>query len=229
MTMWKPEVALPPPDRTEDAPRSVAVIDDHDIVRYGLEAVLLQSSALRLVGSAATLWQGIEMIHAQRPDLVVTDMMLPDSQGTRTIRMVVEAQRGRRVLVMSMQDEMLYGEAALGAGAHGYLQKERAREHLIEAATALLAGDNWTSPALRSRLLDRLLQRKGPGAAPGARRLTPRELEVLEQLKTGRTTKEIAANLRLSARTVDLYRASIKRKLRLRTGAELMAYAFHTL
>lgn len=212
-----------------DTAHTVVIIDDHDIVRFGLETTILGSSGLRLVGSAATLADGLELIRLHRPDLAITDMSLPDSAGTRTIRAVVDAQDGRHTLVVSMQDEILYGEAALCAGAQGYLQKEHARANVVAAATAVLAGEQWTSPALTSRLLDRLLHRKRVDETSLEFPLTLRELEVLEQLKTGKSTKQIAASLGISVRTVDLYRASIKRKLRLRTGAEVIAYAFHNL
>lgn len=208
---------------------SVLIIDDHDIVRFGLETVILGCPSLRLAGSAATLADGLALIKGHQPDLVITDLALPDSKGMDTIRAVVEAQGPRRTLVVSMQDELLYGELVVAAGAQGYLMKESAHANIVPAALAVLAGDQWLSPALTSRLLDRMLHRKRPTEASPEAALSVRELEVLEQLKSGKTTKEIATTLGISGRTVDLYRASIKRKLRLRTGVEVIAYAFNHL
>jgi DNA-binding NarL/FixJ family response regulator len=128
-----------------------------------------------------------------------------------------------------MQDELLYGEVALGAGADGYLMKDTAHANIVQAALAVLDGETWVSPALRARMLDRFLQRKRPADQAAEASLTVREREVLEQLKQGKTTKEIARALGISARTVDLHRATIKRKLGLRTGVELVAYAFNRL
>lgn len=210
-------------------PRSVLVIDDHDIVRFALETVVLNTPELRLVGSASTLAEGLALIREQSPDLVITDIALPDSKGTETVRAVVAAQAGRRTLVVSMQDELLYGEVALGAGADGYLMKDTAHANIVQAALAVLDGETWVSPALRARMLDRFLQRKRPADQAAEASLTVREREVLEQLKQGKTTKEIARALGISARTVDLHRATIKRKLGLRTGVELVAYAFNRL
>ncbi|HEY0825131.1 MAG TPA: response regulator transcription factor [Ramlibacter sp.] len=206
---------------------SVLVIDDHDLVRFALEAAILAAPELRLVGAAATLAGGLAMIAEHRPDLVITDLTLPDGKGTDTLRAVLEAQGPRRTLVVSMHDEMSYGKMALRAGAAGYLMKDHAQANIVQAALAVLSGGRWASPALASHMLDQMLAPERREAEPGQAKLTVRELEVLDQLKAGRTTKEIAATLGLSVRTVDLYRASIKRKLHLRTGVQLVVYALN--
>ena len=209
---------------------SVLIIDDHDIVRFGLETLILSSPALELVGSAGTLARGLEMIAQRQPDLVLTDMARPDSNGLETVRAVVRAQAGRRTLVVSMQDEKLYGEHALALGADGYLMKDCAHINGITAALSVLSGRPWVSQELGARLMSRLARRRmpAPAAAPQPV-LSVRELDVLELLRNGKSTKQIAAALRLSARTVDLHRANMKRKLGLRTGAELIAYASQKL
>jgi DNA-binding NarL/FixJ family response regulator len=212
-----------------DQPATVVVIDDHDIVRFGLETLIQQAPELRLAGSAASLREGLALIRAMAPDLVITDMGTSDSSGLETVQAVVAAQQPRATLVVSMQDELLYGEQALALGARGYLMKESAHALVIPAALAVLHGGTWVSPRLNAKLLNRFLHRVRPAPAAALERgemeLTPREIEVLQFLKLGRTTKEIAATLELSMRTVDIHRANIKRKLRLRTGAELIAYA----
>lgn len=208
---------------------SVVVIDDHDIVRFGLETLIVQCPGLQLAGSAATLRDGLGLIVSRAPDLVITDMGTADSSGLDTVRAVVQAQSPRATLVVSMQEELLYGEQVLALGARGYLMKESAHALVIPAALSVLRGGTWVSPRLNAKLLNRLLHRRRPepveGAHEGELDLTPREIEVLQLLKSGRTTKEIAAALDLSQRTVDIHRANIKRKLHLRTGAELIAYA----
>lgn len=219
----------PPSVRTEPAKPSVLIIDDHDIARFALEAAILGCPSLRLVGSAASLADGLSKIRDLRPDLVITDLTLPDGKGAETLRAVLEAQGTRRTLVVSMHDELSYGQMALRAGAAGYLMKDNAQANVVRAATTVLEGGRWASPALAARLLDQVLAPERRDADAGQARLTVRELEVLEQLKAGRTTKEIAAALGLSVRTVDLYRASIKRKLHLRTGVQLVVYAINKL
>jgi DNA-binding NarL/FixJ family response regulator len=207
---------------------TVLVIDDHDIVRFGLETVVSACPELTLVGAASTLAAGLRLIAERQPALVITALGLGDSQGLDTLRTVLAAQAPRRTLVVSMHDELLYGEQVLALGASGYLMKESAHAAIIPAALAVLRGERWMSPRLNANLLNRLLNRSRPDTpapgAPGAP-LTLRELEVLDLLRAGRTTKEIAFQLQVSARTVDIHRSNIKRKLRLRTGAELIAYA----
>lgn len=212
---------------------SVILIDDHDIVRFGLETLILACPQLRLVGSAGDLQTALKLIDRFSPDLVITDMNLPDSSGLNTVRAVVDAQHGRHTLILSMQEEALYGPQVLALGANGYLTKEAAHAHVVEAALKILAGGTWMSPRLNSILLNRQLRRhqriEAAAPAEGVRSLTMRELEVLEQLSQGKSTKEIAGALGLSVRTVDLYRSHIKKKLGLRTGAELIAYASHRM
>lgn len=210
---------------------TVLIIDDHDIVRFGLETLVLGCPELRLIGSAASLAEGLAVIEREKPQLVITDMAVGDSSGLDTVRAVVAAQGDRHTIVVSMQDEMLYGEQVLALGADGYVMKDNAHASVIPAALAVLAGDTWVSPRLQAKLANRLLKRNRSQDTESrdTAALTVRELEILELLKTGRTTKEIARALDLSARTVDLHRANVKRKLGLRTGAELIAFASNRL
>lgn len=225
-------MGIPPPDTPAEV-HSVVIIDDHDIVRFGLGTLIGFCKALRLVGSAPTLAEGLRLISQHQPDLVISDLSLEDSKGLDTLRAVVQAQAPRAVLVISMHDEMLYGEQVLALGARGYVMKENAHAVTEQAALAVLRGETWISPELNARLLNRLLQRSrpaplgdpSPSRTDASQALSTRELEVLEVLRTGKTTKEIAFQLGLSARTVDIHRANIKRKLGLRSGAELIAYA----
>lgn len=212
--------------------KTVVLIDDHDIVRFGLETLVRACPQLQLAGAAGTLQDGLALIREHRPDIVITDMGLADSSGLDTVRAVIAAQSPRPTLVISMQDEMLYGEQVLALGARGFLMKEAAHSVIIPAALEVLEGGTWVSARLGARLLNRMLQRNRAGtevAGGGEASLSVRELEVLEQLKLGRTTKEIATTLGLSVRTVDIHRANVKRKLGLRTGAELIAYASNRL
>jgi two-component system response regulator NreC len=207
---------------------SVLIIDDHDIVRIGLEALMSQAPDLRVVASVGNLAAAVSQITRLRPELVISDMGLGDSSGLHTVRTLAQVQAPRRLLMVTMQDELLYGEQALALGADGYLMKECVQDNLLAAARAVLQGHTWVSPQLTARMMNRHLRRHAarkelPGGAEAS--LSLRELQVLELLRKGRTTKEIAAQLDLSARTVDIHRANLKKKLGLRSGAELIAFA----
>jgi DNA-binding NarL/FixJ family response regulator len=207
---------------------SVLIIDDHDVVRLGLEALLSRCPEIALAGWADSLKTGLASIHRQCPELVISDMGLGDSEGLDTVRALAQAQGPRRLLVVTMQDELLYGEPALALGAHGYLMKGCVQANLVPAVLTILHGGTWTSPRLNGRMVDRYLRRNTAARArteEGLAALSARELQVLELLRSGKTTKEIADQLQLSARTVDIHRANMKKKLKLRSGAELIAFA----
>lgn len=209
---------------------SVLLIDHHDIVRFALQTLISACPVLRPVESAASLGEGLRLIGELKPDLVISDIALPDSTGLSTVRAVIEAQGPRRTLVFSMQDEALYGPQVMALGADGFVPKEAAHATVLEAALKVLAGDIWISPSLTSTLVSRSLSRRSRAPLPAraadrAASLTTRELEVLEHLRAGKSTKQIASALDLSVRTVDLHRSNLKSKLGFRTGAELIVFA----
>ena len=208
--------------------KKILLIDDHDIVRFGLQTLIATSSICYVVETEPSLAAGLAAIERLRPDLVVCDMSMDDSKGLNTVRAVVEAQNPRPVLIVSMHDEMMYAERSLALGARGYLMKERAQESVLLAIETVLKGDCWVSPQMNAYLLNRLLKRNNLSVStpPGQRSsLSTRELLVLEKIGMGKTTKEIALDLNLSPRTVDIHRANIKKKLALKTGAEMVAFA----
>lgn len=204
-------------------------MDDHDIVRFALQTLINSSQTFQVIDTQASLAAGLASIAKYTPDLVVCDMSLGDSRGLDTIREVVQAQSPRPVLMLSMHDEMIYAEQALKMAARGYLMKERAQEFLLQAIDKLLGGHIWVSPQVNTYLLNGLMKRtSSPINQPPAKlvgHLSQRELEVLEKIGAGKTTKEIAFEFGLSPRTVDIHRANIKKKLDLRSSAEIMAFA----
>ncbi len=215
--------------------KSIFIVDDHDIVRFGLEVLLKSKPEFSVLGHAANLQSARSAIAHLQPDLLITDMSLPDSHGLDTVSAMVKAQAPRPVLVVSMHDELIYAEQVLGLGAQGYLMKEKAQALVVHAATELLMGNRWVSPQVSAQLLNRVvssrLRRPVADCARSAQQalMSLREVQVLEKIGRGQTTKEIAYNLELSARTVDVHRANIKKKLGLRSGAEVVAFAVSRL
>ena len=209
--------------------KTILLVDDHDIIRFGLQTLIDKSGTCRVIDAQGSLANGVAAIERLQPDLVVCDMSMDDSKGLNTVRAVVKAQSPRPVLLLSMHDEMIYAEQTLGLGAKGYLMKENAHEHLIQAINAILAGKVWVSADVNTYLLNRLMTRSRSlsAARPAAQvgHLSQRELEVLEKIGAGKTTKQIAHDLELSPRTVDIHRAHIKKKLELKTSAEIVAFA----
>ncbi len=208
---------------------TIFIIDDHDIVRFGLSALLSAWHDLKLVGEAANVKEGLLGIAQHKPDLVISDLSMDDSKGLDTVRSVVAAQGGRAVLIISMHDELLYAEPVVALGARGYLMKENALQFAVGAVLAVLDGQMWVSAAVSAQMLNRLKPPQTthviiPANTTNAK-LSTRELDVLEKLSLGKTTKEAAFELGISARTVDIHRASLKKKLGLKSGAELISWA----
>ncbi len=207
----------------------ILIIDDHDIVRFALKSLIQVGRAGLTVDTEASLATGLASITRLRPDLVVCDMSLSDSKGLDTMRAVVSAQDSRPVLMLSMHDEMIYAEQALALGVKGYLMKERAQELLLPAIDELLNGNVWVSPQVNTYLLNRMMKRQNKQGTlrqdKQISHLSQRELEVLEKIGAGKATKEIAFDLGLSPRTVDIHRANIKKKLQLKSSAEIFAFA----
>ena len=212
--------------------KSVFILDDHDIVRFGLETLISSHDPLQLVGSASGVATAVSRIADLKPDLVISDMSVADSKGLDTVAAVVAAQAPRPVLVVSMHDEMIYAEQALALGARGYLMKEYAHAMMVPASFALLRGETWLSTKVKAHLLNRRMKRShttGQYGAAAGNALSAREVQVLEKLGLGKTTKEIAFELGLSARTIDVHRASVKKKLGLKSGSELIAFAINRM
>jgi DNA-binding NarL/FixJ family response regulator len=142
---------------------------------------------------------------------------------------MVAAQGSRAVLVISMHDELIYAEQVIALGARGYLMKENALQFALGAVLAVLDGQMWVSAAVSAQKLNRLKPQANTHNSSAANlsntKLSTRELDVLEKLSLGKTTKEAAFELNISARTVDIHRASLKRKLGLKSGAELISWA----
>ncbi len=204
----------------------IYIIDDHDVVRFGLSMLVNNHPAMQVVGSAASLQVAQDDIRRLTPALVISDLTLQDSRGLDTVRAVVAAQCGRPTLFVSMHEEDIYAEQALSLGARGFLMKDRAQEHVVAAAQAILGGNIWISQKVSNLLLGRIAgnpPRRNEPAATVA--LSARELEVLEKVGAGLTTKQIAFELGISPRTIDIHRARIKHKLGIKSGSELIAYA----
>lgn len=209
--------------------KTILLIDDHDILRFGLQTLIDTSLTCRVVDTQRNMADGLAAIKRLAPDLVVCDLSLDDSKGLSTVRAVVQAQGLRPVLILSMHDEMIYAEQSLALGVRGYLMKDRAQQSVLTAIDTIFSGNCWVSPQVNAYLLNRLLKRNHRMDASlqtgHIRSLSPREVLVLEMIGKGKTTKDIAQDLGLSPRTVDIHRANIKKKLALKSSAEIVAFA----
>lgn len=194
--------------------KRIVLIDDHELVRIGLRTLIATRGDLEVVGEASGRIEALELIREHQPDLAIVDLVLGRDDGVAFIKECRALYENLHVLVITIQDESVYAERVLRAGAEGFLSKEAAAEKLLEAIDAILAGEIYLSRASTSRILGRVLRDTGETDEPAVRKLTDRELHVFQMIGTGLGTKEIADHLNLSRKTVESYREKIKEKLK---------------
>jgi DNA-binding NarL/FixJ family response regulator len=200
----------------------VLIVDDHAVVRSGLRRVLDAEPDIETVGEAATAERAIFEAIENKPDVVLLDVMMPETTGIEGMPALLQAVPDAKVLVLSMQDDPRYVREAFDAGASGYVLKEAADTEVVSAVRAVAMGGRYVQPILGARLVAAEAdERKRAEADP----LSDREREVLRLLALGHTNQEIAGMLYISVRTAETHRAHIMQKLRLSSRAELVRYA----
>lgn len=209
---------------SEKSVKRLVLIDDHPIMRHGLAQLIRAEEGLDVIGEAGSAREGLEVIGRLKPDLAVIDLTLPDKNGLELVKDIRALHPSTQCIVLSMHDETLYGERSLRAGARGYVMKEEAADHLVTAIHKVISGGLYVSESLNARMLEQVTG-ASRSKATGMDALTDRELEILSLIGSGVPTKNIAAQLSISARTVEAHRAHIKEKLGMSDGASLVRYA----
>lgn len=203
-------------------PIRVVLVDDHAVVRAGLRRVLEAESDIEVVGEASSVRDGVFEARAQKPDVIVMDVVMPGASGIEGTPLVLHEAPDARVLILSMQDDPRYVREAFATGASGYVLKEAADTEVVEAVRQVANGQRYLHPVLGARLVESEAREREEEASDP---LSEREREVLRLLALGHTNQEIAKLLYISVRTAESHRAHIMQKLRLGTRAELVRYA----
>jgi DNA-binding NarL/FixJ family response regulator len=195
---------------------TVLLVDDHALVRRGFRRMLEDDETLSVVGEASDGAEGVKLAVQLKPDVVVMDCQMPVMNGLEATRKILDANLGSAVLMLSMHSEDTLVKQALDAGARGYVLKEALDLDLAGAIKNVAAGHTVLDPKVAK-----------PQALKGEREsgLTPRELEILQHIVAGKSNKEIAGELELSANTVAVHRANIMDRLGIHKTAELVVYA----
>lgn len=207
--------------------KSVFVVDDHPVVRDGYARMITNQRDLELAGETGDGIQALDMVGACQPDLVLVDLSLKSGDGLELTKQIHEKFPRIKILVVSMHDEMLYAERVLRLGADGYINKTEATRKLIDAIREVLDGKYYLSEKMRERMLTRAVGLDDLGDESPIDRLSARELEVFSLIGSGMTTREIAAKLELSPKTIESYRENLKAKLNLANSTELTRHAVH--
>jgi DNA-binding NarL/FixJ family response regulator len=194
-------------------------VDDHPVFRAGLASLIRLEEDLEVCGEAGNAAQALALIEQHAPDLVLIDMSLPGRSGLELLKDARSLRPTLPILVISMHNEEVYAERVLRAGGRGYIMKQAGPEKIIAAIRRVLAGSVCVSDAMSARILDSL---SGSAVASSVSSLSDREFEIFDLIGRGLEGQEIAAALHLSIKTVDTHRASIRRKLGLKSGTELI-------
>lgn len=214
------------PSKSTPARKRILIVDDHAVLREGLRTQLNREADLEVCGEAVNAGDAVAAVEKLAPDLVVADINLPGRNGLELIRDLHALRPGLPVLVLSMHDETLFAERVLRAGGRGYVSKEASGQTLIAAIRRVLSGQIYLSDDVSTRLLGSFTGKaQRPRSLSPVELLTDRELEVFTLIGQARETKEISRRLGMSGKTVEAHRASIKRKLKLKTGPELTRHA----
>lgn len=211
--------------KTDTHKSKILIVDDHPIVRRGLTDLINHEEDLVVSGQAEDAHQAMEAIRAQKPDMAIVDISLKGTSGLELMKDIKTRYPSLPVLILSMHDESLYAERALRAGAKGYIMKQQATEDLIMAIRKVSAGYIYVSDMVTTRMVGKIAGGGPDVGASAIDRLSDRELEVFGLIGLGHGTRQIAEKLHLSVKTVETYRAHIKRKLNLANAAELLRYA----
>jgi DNA-binding NarL/FixJ family response regulator len=206
-------------------PAKVFIVDDHAFLRRGLAQIIDDLPEVTVCGEAGGASETLAQIQRTQPDVVIVDISLADGNGLELTREIKANWPDIKVLVSSMHDEALMAERALRAGALGYVSKSDDVDAFITALRRVRDGQVYLSPRMTDRLLTRVVAGGSEPSRSPLEKLSDRELEVFELIGRGLSTKQIAAQLDLSRKTVETYREHIKSKLNLRNGTELTRHA----
>ena len=204
---------------------NILLADDHNIVRQGLRALLQSEPHFRLVGEASDGIEAVRLAERLKPDVLITDLMMPGLNGLEVTRQVTKLLPQIRVIILSMYTNDAYVLEALKNGALGYVLKDSQAADLIQAVKEVIAGNRYLSPPLSERALELYLQKVESVPDDPYELLTTREREVLQLVAEGRTSSEIATRLFISPRTAEGHRANLMRKLGLQNNADLIRFA----
>jgi DNA-binding NarL/FixJ family response regulator len=196
-------------------PITVILVDDHNLVRRGFRRLLEDDPAIRVVGEGADGDEALRLVLEHRPRVVVMDWAMPGVNGLATTRAILDAAPRTLVLILSMHSEQTLVQQALAAGARGYVLKSAIDLDLAAAIKRVDAGETLLDPAIAA----------SPALAGERKRLTPRELQVLQLICNGLSNREISTRLDVSINTVAVHRANIMATLGVHNTAELVVYA----
>lgn len=208
-------------EASRPAGKRLLVVDDHPILRRGLTALIDLEPGLCIHAAVGTRAAALASLRESQPDLAIIDLSLGDEDGLDLIKEMKLRYPKVPSLALSMHDEAIYAERALNSGALGYVTKQQLDETVLSAIHRVLAGETYISETLQRRLAERYLRGRTIETGSPVHALSDRELQVFRLIGQGRTTRQIAATLSRSVKTIESHLEHIKNKLGIQSAAEL--------
>ncbi len=204
---------------------TVVLVDDHNVVRQGIKALLEAEPDIKVTGEAGTGVDAAQMVQQLRPDVLIVDLMLSDMSGLAVIRQAKKKSPKTAGIILSMYGNDCYVVEALQAGVKAYVLKDSSPEELLRAVREAAAGNRYLAPPISDRAIEAYLVRSEESKLDPYDMLSTREREVLHLAAQGLTSTETANKLCISPRTVEVHRARVMQKLGLHNRTELIHYA----
>ena len=204
---------------------TIALAEDHHVVRQGFKLVLAAESDFKLVGEAADGLEAVKLVEEKKPGIILLDLMIPRLHGLEVVRQLRRDHPATKVIILSMHADEPYVMEALRNGASGYVLKDCTAVDLVQAVRPVAAGRRYLSPALAERALTGYVEHPGASDLDVYDTLTNRERLVFQLAAEGKTSAEIASALFISPRTAETHRANLMRKLSLRSQTDLVRFA----
>jgi DNA-binding NarL/FixJ family response regulator len=211
--------------KSQNQKKRIMVVDDHPIVRQGLALLIDREPDLVVCGEAEEAMGALHVLASAHPDVLIVDISLNGPDGLDLLKSIRSTHPTLPVLILSMHDESVYAERALRAGANGYIMKQEATEKVLVAVRRILSGEIYVSDRIANKMLKHYITGVGTLRSSSIADLSDRELEVFRLIGEGHGTRQIAAELHISVKTVESYQAHIKEKLALRSARELVQHA----
>ena len=203
----------------------VLLADDHVTVRHGLKLLIDSQPDMEVVSEASDGSSAVQQARESMPDVIVMDISMPGMNGLVATRKLKQLQPGAAIVTLTRHGDDAYLQELLRAGVSGYVLKQSPPSELLHAIRAVAAGGQYLDSTLTPRVTARFLARDGKSAVPSGATLSDRESEVLRQIASGYSNKEIAARLELSVKTVEAHKANAMRKLGLNGRIDIVKYA----
>ena len=201
------------------------LVDDHKLFRDGLRSMIEPQRGMEIVGEARDGQRAVALAHELKPDVILMDVSMPELNGIEATRKIIADQPAAKIIMLSMHSDRRYVIEALRSGARGYLLKDSAFDEVVAAIRECISGKVYLSTQIANIVINDYISLAKSADASAYAVLSAREREVLQMFAEGKTTKEIAAQLQVSAKTIESHRKQVMDKLNLHSIAELTKYA----